>query len=339
MIAMQLAAPDPSPVAAWLTRVEATDPTPGPGELRLEVTACAVCRTDLQIVAGDLPPRRQPIIPGHQVVGRVVALGLGVDPATHPLGQRVGVAWTGGCCGTCRFCTSGRENLCADLVFTGWDRDGGYATAMTARADFVHPLPDGFDDLSAAPLLCGGVIGYRSLRVAQVDLAAASGTRLGLYGFGASATIVIQLAVHAGCEVFVVTRSQAEQDAALALGAAWAGGYGQVPPVLLDAAITFAPSGDVVVAALSAVDRGGIVAVNAIHLDRIPQFDYDLLWGERSLRSVANVTRADAREFLALAASLPIRTRTEVFDLLDANEALTRLHSGRIRGAAVLQIG
>ena len=195
------------------------------------------------------------------------------------MGQRVGVAWTGGCCGTCRFCTSGRENLCADLVFTGWDRDGGFATAMTARADFVHPLPEGFDDLSAAPLLCGGVIGYRSLRIAGVDLASARGTRLGLYGFGASATIVIQLAVHAGCEVHVVTRSEAEQRAALDLGAAWAGGYGDTPPVALDAAITFAPSGDVVVAALAAVERGGIVAVNAIHLDRIPQFDYDLLWG------------------------------------------------------------
>jgi propanol-preferring alcohol dehydrogenase len=251
----------------------------------------------------------------------------------------VGVAWTGGCCGTCRFCTSGRENLCADLVFTGWDRDGGFATTMTARADFVHPLPDGFDDLSAAPLLCGGVIGYRSLRVAGIDLDSARGARLGLYGFGASATIVIQLAVRAGCEVHVVTRSEAEQRAALDLGAAWAGGYGDSPPVALDAAITFAPSGDVVVAALAAVDRGGIVAVNAIHLDRIPQFDYDLLWGERSLRSVANVTRADAREFLALAAAIPIRTRTEVFALTAANEALARLHAGQVAGAAVLAVG
>ena len=339
MIAMELAAPDPAPTAAWLTPVERPEPVPGPGEVLLDVTACAVCRTDLQIVTGDLLPRTQPIVPGHQAVGRIAALGPGVDPTAHPLGQRVGVAWTGGCCGTCRFCTSGRENLCADLVFTGWDRDGGYATAMTARADFVHPLPDGFDDLSVAPLLCGGVIGYRSLRVAGVDLGSAAGTRLGLYGFGASATIVIQLAVHAGCQVFVVTRSQAEQRAALELGAAWAGGYGQAPPIALDAAITFAPSGDVVVAALAAVDRGGIVAVNAIHLDRIPQFDYDLLWGERSLRSVANVTRADAREFLSLAAAIPIRTRTEVFALTEANEALARLHEGRIGGAAVLAVG
>ena len=339
MIAMELAAPDPSPDARWLTRVVRPDPVPGPGELLLDVTACAVCRTDLQIVTGDLPPRLQPIVPGHQVVGRISAVGTEVDPEAHPVGQRVGVAWTGGCCGTCRFCTSGRENLCADLVFTGWDRDGGFATAMTARADFVHPLPDGFDDLSAAPLLCGGVIGYRSLRVAGVDLDSARGARLGLYGFGASATIVIQLAVRAGCEVHVVTRSEAEQRAALDLGAAWAGGYGDSPPVPLDAAITFAPSGDVVVAALAAVDRGGIVAVNAIHLDRIPQFDYGLLWGERSLRSVANVTRADAREFLALAAAIPIRTRTEVFALTAANEALARLHAGQVAGAAVLAVG
>jgi propanol-preferring alcohol dehydrogenase len=338
MIAMELVAPDPASAATWLTRVERADPHPAPGEVLLEVSACAVCRTDLQIVTGDLPPRQQPIVPGHQVVGRVVSVGAGVDAEAHPVGQRVGVAWTGGCCGTCRWCTSGRENLCPDLVFTGWDRDGGYATAMTARADFIHPLPDGFDDLAAAPLLCGGVIGYRSLRIAGIDPASARGTRLGLFGFGASATIVIQLAVAAGCEVHVVTRSEAEQQAARALGAAWAGGYGQVPPVALDAAITFAPSGDVVVAALAAVDRGGIVAVNAIHLDRIPQFDYDLLWGERSLRSVANVTRADAREFLALAAALPIRTRSEVFDLTQANVALAHLHAGDIAGAAVLSV-
>lgn len=339
MIAMELSSPRPGPRAAWLSRVQRPDPVPAAGEVRLEVTACAVCRTDLQIVTGDLPAHRLPVVPGHQAVGRIDAVGPGVDPGTYPVGQRVGVAWTGGCCGTCRFCVSGRENLCAGLVFTGWDRDGGYASTMTARADFVHPLPDGFDDLSAAPLLCGGVIGYRSLRVAGIDPASAAGTRLGLYGFGASATIVIQLAVRAGCEVHVVTRSEAEQRAALDLGATWAGGYGQSPPVPLDAAITFAPAGDVVVAALADVDRGGIVAINAIHLDRIPSFDYDLLWGERSLRSVANVTRDDAREFLGLAAAIPIRTRTEVFDLADANEALSRLHSGDIAGAAVLAVG
>jgi propanol-preferring alcohol dehydrogenase len=251
----------------------------------------------------------------------------------------VGVAWTGGCCGRCRFCRSGRENLCPELAFTGWDRDGGYAELVLARADFVHPLPEGFADLEAAPLLCGGAIGYRSLRIAGVDLSAARGLRVGLYGFGASATLALQLAVHAGAEVSVATRSESERAAARALGAAWVGGYADPPPQPLDAAITFAPSGDVVVAALRAVDRGGVVAINAIHLDRIPQFDYDLLWLERQVRSVANVTRADVREFLALAAAIPIRTRTEVFPLAAAEEALVRLKAGRIGGAAVLAVG
>lgn len=338
MIAMQLARPGPVGTAARLERVERPDPVPGPGEVLIDVTACAVCRTDLQIVEGDLRPRRLPIVPGHQAVGVIAALGPGVDAAEHPIGGRVGVAWTAGCCGTCRFCLAGRENLCHELVFTGWDRDGGYATVMTAGADFVHALPEGFGDLAAAPLLCGGTIGYRSLRVAGIDLAAASGIRLGLYGFGASATIVIQLAVHSGCEVYVSTRSEAEQERARQLGAVWAGPYDQAPPVPLDAAITFAPSGDVVVAALSAVDRGGVVAINAIHLDRIPQFDYDLLWLERSLRSVANVTRRDVVEFLELAARVPVRTQTEVFPLVEANEALARLLAGGISGAAVLSM-
>ena len=333
---MELREPGPVPAGRRLRLIERPDPDPGPGEVLLEVAACAVCRTDLQIVEGDLPARRLPIVPGHQVVGRVVAHGAGVDGAALPIGTRVGVAWTAGCCGACRHCRTGRENLCEDLLFTGWDRDGGFATAMTARADFVHRLPEGFDDLAAAPLLCGGTIGYRSLRVAGIDLARAAGTRLGLYGFGASATIVIQLAVHAGCDVHVSTRSVAEQQAALAMGAAWAGGYDERPPVPLDAAITFAPSGDVVVAALAALDRGGVLAINAIHLDRIPEFDYDLLWLERQIRSVANVTRADVREFLALAAEIPIRTRTEVLPLAEANTALARLRAGDIAGAAVL---
>lgn len=338
MIVQELRIPGPVAVEDRLVLTERPDPDPGPGEVLLDVAACAVCRTDLQIVSGDLAARRVPIVPGHQAVGRVRALGPEVAVPGLDVGTRVGVAWTGGCCGRCRFCTSGRENLCPELAFTGWDRDGGYASAMVARADFVHALPESFPDLDAAPLLCGGTIGYRSLRVAGVDLAAATGLRLGLYGFGASATIVIQLAVHAGCEVFVATRSPAEQQAALGFGAAWSGGYDEAPPVPLDAAITFAPSGDVVVAALSALDRGGVVAINAIHLDRIPQFDYDRLWLERQLRSVANVTRADVREFLALAAAIPIRTRTEVFPLAEANEALRRLEAGNIAGAAVLAV-
>jgi len=337
MRAMELAGP--APLASALHPVVRPDPEPGRGEVLLEVSACAVCRTDLQIVQGDLPARHLPIVPGHQVVGRIVGLGPGVDPVAHPVGSRVGVAWIAGACGRCRFCINGRENLCPELRFTGWDRDGGYADQVTARADFTYALPDGFDDLGAAPLLCGGSIGYRSLRIAGVDLADARGLRLGLFGFGASATVVIQLAVHAGCEVFVVTRSDAERDRARALGAAWAGTYEQTPPVPLDAAITFAPAGEVVVAALSAVDRGRIVAINAIHLDGIPAFDYERLWLERSLRSVANVTRTDVVEFLALAAAVPVETHIEVFPLDQAGVALERLAGGRISGAAVLSTG
>ncbi len=323
----------------WLEPVRLPTPDPGPGEVRIGVTACAVCRTDLQIVSGDLPTSRLPLVPGHQVVGTVTAHGPDVRPGAPAIGTRVGVAWIAGACGTCRFCLSGRENLCPDIAFTGLSRDGGFAEELTARADFVFALPDGFDDLAAAPLLCGGTIGYRSLRIAGLDPVDSAGVRLGLYGFGASATIVVQLAVAAGCEVFVATRSEGEQAAARDLGAAWAGGYDDRPPVPLDAAITFAPSGDVVVAALGAVDRGGVVAINAIHLDRVPQFDYERLWLERSLRSVANVTRRDVEQFLALAARIPVRTRTQAFPLGQANEALARLDQGRIAGAAVLRVG
>jgi propanol-preferring alcohol dehydrogenase len=334
---MELSAPGPIADADRLQPVDRPALAPEPGEVLIDVAACAVCRTDLQIVEGDLRARRLPIVPGHQVVGRIAALGDGVDPADHVVGSRVGVAWIASTDGTCRFCTSGRENLCPELHFTGWDRDGGYAEQAVARADFTYPLPDGFDDLAAAPLLCGGTIGYRSLGVAGVDLSHASGTRLGLYGFGASATCVIQLAVHAGCEVFVATRSAAEQARARALGATWAGGYDELPPQPLDAAITFAPAGAVVVAALKAVDRGGTVAINAIHLDHLPELDYDDLWLERSLRSVANVTRDDVTAFLELAAEVPVRTQTEVLALDDANEALRRVAAGDISGAAVLQ--
>jgi propanol-preferring alcohol dehydrogenase len=338
MRAMELTKPGPVTDGDRLTMVERPDLEPGPGQMRIDVTACAVCRTDLQIVEGDLRARALPIVPGHQVVGRIAALGPGVDPAEHPRGSRVGVAWIAGTDGTCRFCTTGRENLCPELAFTGWDRDGGYATQVVARADFTYALPEGFDDLAAAPLLCGGTIGYRSLHVAGVDLARAAGFRLGLYGFGASATCVIQLAVNAGCDVHVATRSAAEQERARSLGATSTGGYEDAPPHPLDAAITFAPAGAVVVAALQAVDRGGTVAINAIHLDGIPPFDYDHLWLERSLRSVANVTRADVVEFLELAASVPVVTQTETFALADANDALRRLRSGAIAGAAVLQM-
>jgi propanol-preferring alcohol dehydrogenase len=315
-----------------LRRVERPDPAPGPGELLIRVAACAVCRTDLQLCQGDLAAKRLPIVPGHQLVGRVEAVGEGVHG--WRTGDRAGVAWLGGADGTCGFCRAGRENLCADARFTGWDRDGGYATHAVARADFALPLPDGFADVDAAPLLCGGVIGYRSLRVSGIQ----PGGRLGLYGFGASATLAIQVARHWGCRVFVCTRSEAERARALALGAEWTGDYAQKPPEPLDAAVTFAPAGSVVVAALKALDRGGTVAINAIHLDRVPELDYGDLWWERSLRSVANFTRDDARAFLELAARIPIRTEYEVHPLDDANVALERLARGEVRGAAVLEV-
>jgi propanol-preferring alcohol dehydrogenase len=313
-----------------LRLVQRDEPVPGGGELLLRLTACAVCRTDLQLATGDLTPRRLPIVPGHQAVGRVAAVGAGVTGWS--IGDRAGVYWLFGTDGTCRFCRSGRENLCESAAFTGWDRDGGFAEAMVARADVAVRIPDGFADLDAAPLLCGGVIGFRALHVSGIQ----PGGRLGLYGFGASALLCIQVARHWGCEVHVRARSETERQRALDLGAASVGGYDDPPPHPLDAAITTAPAGDVVVAALRAVDRGGVVAVNAIHLDRVPEFSYDWLWWERQLRSVANVTRRDAAEFMELAASIPIRTAVDVFPLEAGNEALRALAAGTIHGAAVL---
>jgi propanol-preferring alcohol dehydrogenase len=306
------------------------EPEPGPGELRIRVAACAVCRTDLQLATGDVPPHRESVVLGHQVAGVVDALGPGV--ADWSIGDRAGVTWLASFDGTCRFCRSGRQNLCPNATFTGWDRDGGYADACTVRADAAVPLPDAFGDVDAAPLLCGGVIGYRALRLSGIE----PGGRLGLYGFGASALLAIQVARHWGCEVHVGTRSADDRERALAFGAASVGDTDDPPPHLLDAAITFAPVGSVVVAALRALDRGGTVVVNAIHLDRIPELAYDDLWLERSIRSVANVTPADAREFVALAAGIPVRTETEIHPLADANLALERLAGGKIAGAAVL---
>jgi propanol-preferring alcohol dehydrogenase len=325
----------PAPAADGpLVLRDLSDPVPGPGELALRVLACAVCRTDLQIVEGDLAARRLPIVPGHQVVGTVEALGEGVHGWS--IGERAGVTWLAETDGTCRFCTSGRENLCPSARFTGWDRDGGFAERLTVRSDFAVQLPPGFGDVEAAPLLCGGVIGYRALRLAGVGPGSA-GLRLGLYGFGSSATVGLQVAVAWGVEVHVATRSAGERDRALGLGASSVGGYDEVPPHLLDAAITFAPVGSVAIAALRAVDRGGTVVINAIHLDRVPEFPYELLWWERSLRSVANVTRADAREFLAVAGRIGIRAGTAEFALGDGNEALARLSAGTLHGTAVLR--
>jgi propanol-preferring alcohol dehydrogenase len=302
------------------------------GEVRIDVAACGVCRTDLQLCEGDLQARRLPIVPGHQVVGRITAAGSNTDGVS--VGDQVGVAWLAGACGECRFCRSDRENLCERSTFTGWDRDGGYAETMIADARFVYRLPDLADPVAVAPLLCGGAIGYRCLRV----VGATSGMRLGLYGFGASATLTTQIARHLGCDVYVVTRSPAERERALELGATWVGASGERPPVPLDAAITFAPVGTVVVSALEALDRGGVVAVNAIHLDGIPAFDYRLLWWERSVRSVANVTRRDVIDLLALAPAIPLVTQTDRYSLEDANRALTDLREGRVRGAAVLTV-
>jgi propanol-preferring alcohol dehydrogenase len=300
---------EPAPIAsAPLRSVGLPLAEPAPGMIRIRVAACGVCRTDLQLCEGDLAAHRLPVVPGHQIVGRVEA-------------------WLASTCGVCDKCRSGRENLCAQATFTGWDVDGGYATHVTARADFALPIPDGFDDLSAAPLLCGGVIGYRSLARSGIQ----PGGGLGRVGFGAWA-----LARHWGCRVFVATRSERERAVARELGAEWTGGYADPPPEPLDAAITFAPSGDVVRAALRAVDRGATVAINAIHLDRLPELPYEELWWERRLASVANFTRADARAFLELAARIPIKTAFEIFPLAEANVALARLERGEIRGAAVL---
>jgi propanol-preferring alcohol dehydrogenase len=335
MRAMVLLAPGPAE-GGPLTAEDRPLPMPGPGELRLRVTVCAVCRTDLQLCEGDLTARTLPVVPGHQVVGVVDALGEGVEG--WAIGQRGGLTWLAGTDGTCRFCATGRENLCEAAAFTGWDRDGGFAEAVTARADVAVRLPDGYPDLAAAPLLCGGVIGYRSLRVAGVGPDSA-GARLGLYGFGASARLALQVARAWGAEVFVATRAAGERERALELGASWAGGYEDRPPVPLDAAVTFAPVGSVVAAAVRALDRGGVVAINAIHLDGLPAMPYEDLWWERSVRSVANVTRDDARAFLSIAARIGLQTDVERHPLAEANHALARLAAGEVAGTAVLEVG
>lgn len=323
----------PAPVTSAPLRIEdIAQPVPGAGELLLKVHACGVCRTDLQLAEGDITAARLPLVPGHQAVGVVASIGASVTGWSA--GDRAGIAWLASACGQCEFCADGLENLCESAGFTGWHRDGGFAEYVCVDQAFALRLPPGFDDLSAAPLLCGGVIGYRALKVAGIK----PGGRLGLYGFGASATLTIQVARHWGCEVFVVTRSELEQSRALSLGAAWAGGYGIPPPARLDAAITFAPAGSVVVEALRALRPGATVAINAIHLDRVPEFNYDLLWRERSLRSVANFTRVDAAEFLALAAAIPIVPEYEVHPLHSANLALQRLARGDVPGAAVLAV-
>jgi propanol-preferring alcohol dehydrogenase len=308
---------------------EVAMPQPGAGEAVLRVRACGVCRTDLHIVEGELAPRRPLIIPGHQIVGDVVAPA----PAGLAVGARVGVGWLGGTDGACWYCRHGMENLCDAPTFTGYDVNGGYAEYAVARADFVYPLPEGLSDLDAAPLLCAGIIGFRSLRVAGVE----PGERVGLFGFGASAHLAIAVLRAWKCEVYVATRGAGHRALAGSLGATWVGAEQDRPPVELDRAVTFAPSGDVVVAALQSLRKGGVVAINAIHLDRMPQFDYDsLLWGERQIRSVANMTRTDARDFLSVAAEIGLRPRVTVFRLEQANQALEAVKRDAIDGAAVI---
>jgi alcohol dehydrogenase, propanol-preferring len=304
-------------------------PSAGPGQVLLRVRACGVCRTDLHIVEGELPPLRETLIPGHQIVGEIVEGGT----PEHPVGMRVGVSWIGGIDGKCWYCQHGLENLCDAATFTGYSVDGGYAEYAVVRADFLFPLPDALDDLRAAPLLCAGIIGFRSLRVAGVE----KGERVGLFGFGASAHLAISVLQAWQCEVYVSTRGASHRRLAESLGATWVGTETEKPPVELDRAVTFAPSGDVVVSALGSLRKGGVVAINAIHLDRIPEFDYDrLLWGERQLRSVANMTRADARDFLQIAAEIDLHPKVTTFSLDQANEALEAVNRDAIDGAAVI---
>jgi len=315
-----------------LQEAELRRPVPGPGQVLLDVHACGVCRTDLHILDGELARPKLPLVLGHQIVGTVAEAGAGAEGLDA--GERVGVPWLGWTCGECRYCRSGRENLCDRARFTGYDLDGGYAEQAVADARFCFPLPSGYPNLQAAPLLCAGLIGHRALRLAG------DAERLGLYGFGAAAHVVAQVARWQGRRVFAFTRAGDDEAQAFAaeLGTVWAGGSEEQPPEELDAAIIFAPVGALVPAALAAVAKGGTVVCAGIHMSDIPAFPYDLLWGERTLRSVANLTRRDGEEFLALAPQVPVRTHVEPFPLAAAQEALERLRAGDIRGAAALEV-
>lgn len=324
----------PAPIETHPLRLRSVPvPDVGPEQVRVRVRACGVCRTDLHVVEGDLEVRRSPIIPGHQVVGVVEALGDHVSGRS--VGDRVGVAWLHRTCGACRFCRSERENLCDFPDFTGWTVPGGFAEYLVAPAEFTYPLPDGFDDVQAAPLLCAGIIGYRCLR--QTGIRDWSGARLGIYGFGAAGHVAIQIARARGAEVYVCTRDRDKhQTLAEELGATWTGDTFEAPPAPMDASIVFAPAGEIVPPALSHLDKGGTLVLGGIHMSPIPEFQYELLYGERVVRSVANNTRQDGHAFLAEAAAVPVRTHVETFSLDDANLALERLEHDGIRGAAVL---
>ncbi len=312
-------------------------PDPAEDELLVRVRACGICRTDLHVVEGELARRRSPVIPGHQIVGEVVASGARVDELKQ--GQRVGVAWLHRTCGACRFCRSERENLCERAEFTGWTANGGYAEYVKAPVKFVYPLPAGFDDLQAAPLLCAGIIGYRSLRLTGIGEGNWAGARLGIYGFGAAGHVVIQVARARGAEVYVSTRDrERHQKLAEELGAAWVGGAEDEPPFKLDAAIIFAPAGELVPVALKALDKGGMLVLGGIHMSPIPSFEYALIYGERVVRSVTNNTREDGREFLKEAVRIPVRTHVETFTFKQSNDALIALKHDAIKGAGVLAV-
>jgi propanol-preferring alcohol dehydrogenase len=310
-------------------------PDPGPGQVLVKVKVCGICRTDLHVVEGDLPPKRMPVIPGHQIVGVVERVGPGVSAVAA--GERVGVAWLHQTCGKCRFCKSGRENLCEDPRFTGYTNDGGFAEYAVAPADFVYPLPEGFDDLQAAPLLCAGIIGYRALL--QTGISDFRDKRLGIYGFGAAGHVVIQLARARGAKVYVITRDvQRHQKLADELGAFWTGGPDERPPAQLDASIIFAPAGELIPRALQALDRGGTLSLGGIYMSPTPPIEYDLLYQERRVISVANNTRDDGNNFLKEAVQIPVHTHVETFPLKDANRALYALKNKAIAGCGVVVV-
>jgi alcohol dehydrogenase, propanol-preferring len=313
-----------------LKRADLPEPGLAAGEVLVRVQACAVCRTDLHVVDGELPHPKLPLVPGHEIVGRVVRLGP--SSSRFAIGDRVGIPWLGRTCGVCRYCKAGMENLCDNPQFTGYTRDGGYAELAAADERFCVPIPASYTDAEAAPLLCAGLIGFRSLAKTG------DAQRVGMYGFGAAAHLIAQVAVYQGKEVYAFTRDgdHEGQDFARSLGVHWAGGSSEMPPVLLDAATIFAPAGGLVIRALKAVRKGGIVVCGGIHMSDIPSFPYDLLWGERQICSVANLTRKDAEDFMTIAPKVPVRAHVESFPLIDANEALFRLRTGKLRGAAVL---
>mgnify|MGYP002082469146 CR=1 FL=1 len=326
----------PSPVENRpLNYTDVDLPVPRSNELRIKVTACGICRTDLHVTEGELAPRLRPVIPGHQIVGVVEKVGTRVQGFSK--GQRAGVAWLHSTCGSCGFCLSARENLCERAEFTGWTRNGGFAEYAIARADFVYPIPDGFEDIKAAPLLCAGIIGYRALKLAGVNKW--SGARLGIYGFGAAGHVCIQIARFRGAEVFVATRDRAKHQAlAEELGATWVGDTFAEPPAKLDAAIIFTPAGEIVPAALKSLEKGATLVLGGIHMSPIPELEYKLIYGERIVRSVANNTREDGRQFLAEAAAIPVKTSVQTFGLKEANEALIALKHDAIKGGGVLVI-